>query len=53
MVDTCVSGAYGEIRGGSSPPFGTKKDCVVFFAILHSLFSFLLSGGLAQEFFML
>ena len=27
MVDTCVSGAYGAIRGGSSPPVGklTKK----------------------------
>ncbi len=23
MVDTCVSGAYGAIRGGSSPPSGT------------------------------
>ena len=22
MVDTCVSGAYEEIRGGSSPPIG-------------------------------
>ena len=25
MVDTCVSGAYGAIRGGSSPPFGISK----------------------------
>ena len=25
MVDTCVSGAYGAIRGGSSPPSGTIK----------------------------
>ena len=24
MVDTCVSGAYGEIHGGSSPPFGNS-----------------------------
>lgn len=26
MVDTCVSGAYGAIRGGSSPPFDTIKE---------------------------
>ena len=29
MVDTCVSGAYEEIRGGSSPPFGTIKQIEV------------------------
>ena len=30
MVDTCVSGAYEEIRGGSSPPFGIKKQIEIY-----------------------
>ena len=30
MVDTCVSGAYGAIRGGSSPPSGIIKRVITF-----------------------
>ena len=30
MVDTCVSGAYGEIHAGSSPAFGTIKEPMIF-----------------------
>ena len=29
MVDTCVSGAYEEIRGGSSPPVGKYEKSVI------------------------
>ena len=31
MADTCVSGAYGEIRGGSSPPFGIYGKTEIIF----------------------
>ena len=30
MVDTYVSGAYGAIRAGSSPAFGTIKQTMTF-----------------------
>ena len=41
MVDTCVSGAYEEIRGGSSPPFGILRTFIYIMKVLLRIFCIL------------